>query len=152
MILTSAESLKKIWVSIYRRKGGDGTYTRLFDNLNLTQKSTLFAVLTLRESELPVIGSVKDSDNWLVLTTERLVWSIGGKRRELAANTVRDATADLKQLQHHASKLEMRKLDVVTIDGIEYSIELESGAPLSGVWNILKNLGVRNRNAIEAVR
>jgi len=152
MTLTASESLKGTWVSIFRRKGGDGTYTRLFDNLDATQRSTLFAVLKLRESELPVIGSVQDSGNWLVLTTERLVWSIRGERREVAANTVRDATADLKQLQRSDSKLEMRQLQVVTMGDGEYPIELEPGAPLSGVWNVLKNLGARNRSAVEKAR
>jgi len=141
MTLTSAESLKDTWVSIFRRKGADGSYTRLFDNLDPSRRSTLFALLKLGASELPVIGSIQDSGNWLVLTTERLVWSIGGERREVAAGAVRDATVDLKQLQHSDSKLEMRQLQVVTMENGEHSIELEPGAPLSGVWNVLKNLG-----------
>jgi len=125
MTLTSAESLKDTWVSIFRRKGADGSYTRLFDNLDPSRRSTLFALLKLGASELPVIGSIQDSGNWLVLTTERLVWSIGGERREVAAGAVRDATVDLKQLQHSDSKLEMRQLQVVTMENGEHSIELE---------------------------
>jgi hypothetical protein len=153
MTLTAAESLKDTWASIFRRKGGDGTYTRLFDNLDPSQRSTLLAQLKLHESELPVIGSVQDSSNWLVLTTERLAWSIAGERQEIAANAVRDAMADLKQLQRSdQSKLGMRQLQVVTVGNGEYSIELEPGGPLSGTWNVLKNLGARNRNAIERAR
>jgi hypothetical protein len=128
MTLTAAESLKDTWASIFRRKGGDGTYTRLFDNLDPSQRSTLLAEITLRESELPVIGSIQDSNNWLVLTTERLAWSIGGERREIAAGAVLDATADLKQLQRgDHSKLGMRQLQLVTMGDGEYLIELEPG-------------------------
>ena len=146
MTLTVAESLKDTWTSIFRRKGGDGTYTRLFDNLDPSQRSLLFAEFELSESELPVIGSIQDSGNWLVLTTERLAWSIEGKRQEVAATVIRDATADLKQLQRSDhGKLEMKQLQIVTMGDGEYSIELEPGAPLSGVWNVLKNLGARNR-------
>jgi len=149
MTLTAAESLKDTWASIFRRKGGDGTYTRLFDNLDPSQRSTLLAEITFRESELPVIGSIQDSSNWLVLTTERLAWSIGGERREIAAGAVLDATADLKQLQRgDHSKLGMRQLQVVTMGDGEHLIELEPGGPLSGTWNVLKNLGARNRSAI----
>jgi len=150
MTLGATKSLKDTWVSIFRRKGGDGAYTRLFDNLDQPRRSVLLAKLKLHRSELPVIGSIQDSGNWLVLTTERLVWSIGGERRELAADVIRDATADLKQLQRsERSKLEMRQLQVATIRDGEYSIELEAGAPLSGIWNVLKNLGARNRSAIK---
>jgi hypothetical protein len=153
MTLTGAESLKDTWASIFRRKGGDGTYTRLFDNLDPTQRSMLLAEFKLGELELPVIGSVQDSGNWLVLTTARLAWSIEGKRREVAADVIRDATADLKQLQRSDhSKLGMRQLQIVTMGDGEYSIELEPGAPLSGAWNVLKNLGARNRSAIERAR
>ena len=149
MTLTAAESLKDTWASIFWRKGGDGTYTRLFDNLDPSQRSTLLAEITFRESELPVIGSIQDSSNWLVLTTERLAWSIGGERREIAAGAVLDATADLKQLQRgDHSKLGMRQLQVVTMGDGEHLIELEPGGPLSGTWNVLKNLGARNRSAI----
>jgi hypothetical protein len=145
--LTAAESLKDTWASIFRRKGGDGAYTRLFDNLDPSQQSTLVAVFQLRKSEIPVIGSVQDSGNWLVLTTERLAWSIEGERQEVAVEAIRDATADLKQLQRGAqSKLGMRHLQVVTMSDDEYSIDLEPGEPLSGTWNVLKNLGARNRS------
>jgi len=153
MTLTVAESLKNTWTSIFRRKGGDGAYTRLFDNLDPSQRSTLLAEFKLNESELPVIGSIQDSSNWLVLTTERLAWSIEGKRREVAAIVIRDATADLKHLQlRDHSKLETKQLQIVTMGDGEHSIELEPGAPLSGVWNILKNLGTRNRGIVERAR
>ncbi len=146
MTLTAAESLKDTLVSIFRRKGEDGACTRLFDNLAPSQRSTLLAELKLHESELPVIGSVEDSSNWLVLTTERLVWSIEGERQEVAADAIRDAMADLKQLRRSEhSKLGMRQIQVVTMGDGEYSIELEPGGPLSGTWNVLKNLGARNR-------
>jgi hypothetical protein len=46
----------------------------------------------------------------------------------------------------------MRQLQVVTMENGEHSIELEPGAPLSGVWNVLKNLGSRNRSAMERAR
>jgi hypothetical protein len=142
----TAESLREIWAAIFRRKGRDGTYTRLFDNLDPLQQSTLLAKFKLRESELPVIGSVPESGNWLLLTTQRLIWSIVGERHEVAAEAIRDAKADYAQLQRcEHSKLRMLQLQVVTMgDGI-YPIELEPGAPLSGTWSVLKHLGRRNR-------
>ena len=147
MTLTAAESLKNTWASNFRRKGGDGIHPRLCDHLDPPQQRALFAEFKLRESELPVIGSVQDSGDWLVLTTERLAWSIGGKSQELPTNAIRDATADLMRLQREEhSKLEMRQLQIVTMEGDAYSIDIEPGGPLSGTWNVLKNLGARNRS------
>jgi hypothetical protein len=146
MTLNAAESLKDIWSSIFRRKGGNGAYTRLFDSLESENQVALLTAAGLRQTELPVIGSVQDQNNWLILTTERLVWSTAGKHNELAVEAIRDATADYRQLQRNQrSKLEMQQLQVVTMAGGEYSIELEPGQPLSGTWNVLMNLGARNR-------
>jgi hypothetical protein len=99
MTLTVAESLKDTWMPVFQRKGGNGLYTRLFDNLDPSQRSMVLAEFKLGESELPVIGSIKDPAHWLVLTTGRLAWSLDGKRQEVAASAMRDATANLKQLQ-----------------------------------------------------
>jgi hypothetical protein len=99
---------------------------------------------------LPVIGSIESTRDWLILTTERLAWSAGGQRHELATNIIRDATADLRNLQRGGrSKIEIRELSVLTFDGREYCITLEPGSPLVGTWNVLKNIGARNRHAIE---
>jgi hypothetical protein len=148
-VIMTAETLKRTWESIFRRKGGDGSYTRLFDSMEPGQRSALLSGLKLREKELPVIGSLKGPGSWLILTTERLVWASHGKRHELATEDIRDAAADLKHLQTSRSKLEMRTLQVTTLTGEEYTIELEPGQPLSGAWNILKNLAARNRHATQ---
>jgi|SRR5581483_3052594 len=145
MTLPAADSLKDTWVSIFRRKGGDGVRTRLFENFDSTQQRLLCVELNLRKSELPVIASIPDSRNWFVLTTERLAWSIEGKRQDLPVGKIRDATADLRQLQRdRRSKLDMSQLQIVTMEGNKYTIELEAGHSLNGTWNVLKNIGARN--------
>jgi hypothetical protein len=116
------------------------------------QRSTLLTAIKLRATELPVIGSLRGPNNWLLLTTERLVWTAAGERHEIDVETIRDATADLKQLENSQSKLEMRTLQMTTLEGNKYTIELEPGQPLSGTWNVLKNVGTRNRRANEKNR
>jgi hypothetical protein len=142
----TAENLKNTWESIFLRKGGNGVFTRLFDSLDPGKRSTLLAALKLRETELPVIGSLGGPGNWLILTTERLVWGIDDARHEISVATIRDATANLKEFQHSQSKLEMKRLRIITLGGDEHTIELEPGRPLSGTWNVLKNVGARNRH------
>ncbi|MEW6643055.1 MAG: hypothetical protein AB1586_21300 [Pseudomonadota bacterium] len=144
----TAEALKRTWDSIFKRKGGNGAYTRLFESMEPDQRNTLLSGLKPREKELPVIGSSGGPGSWLILTTERLVWTLHGQRHELAAENIRDAVADFKQRRSGESKLEMRTLQVITLTGEEYVIELEPGPPLSGTWNVLKNLGARNRHSI----
>lgn len=140
--MTPSESLKNTWAAIFQRRGGNGTYTRLFDKLDPRQQGILLAEFSPTETELAVVGSVQDSANWFVLTTERLAWSIRGERSEIPVSIIHNAMPGSNQ-----RKEEMRQLRMETTVG-DCLIELEPGAPLTGVWNILNNLGARNRKAI----
>lgn len=142
------ESLKDLWTSVFRRKGQDGVYTRLFENLSSSQRKNLHAAQTLKSEELPVIASIEDADNWLLLTTDRLLWSIAGQRRELPVTAISDAKADLNKMQRtQITMLELEEIEIKTVSGELLTIVVEPGEPLSGIWAVLKNIGNRNRKA-----
>lgn len=144
---SNAQDRKQVLSSIFRRNGGDGSYTRLFENLEQAKQNILLAGIELRDSELPIVGSVFDSTNWLILTTERLVWCIDDRRNALPIEDLDDATADLARFQREGrAKQEWNQLQIVTSDSLTYSIDLEPGAPFFATWNVLKNIGTRNRN------
>ena len=144
---SSAKDRRHVLSSIFRRNGGDGNYTRLFENLEPPKQNILLAAIELRDFELPIIGNVCDSRNWLMLTTERLVWCIDNKRNELPIGDIDDAIADLAKFQREQrTKLEWNQLQIITSGSQRYSIDLEPGASLIATWNVLKNIGTRNRN------
>lgn len=146
--MTPVESAttKNILSALFRRKGKDGLYTRAFDSFGAWQQHQFCWRLRLGKDELPIIGSFEDWDNWLVLTTERLVWAIAGSRQQLRANAIDDAIMDLWEIRRSGiKKTEFRQLQVVTMDGSKFVIEVEPGTPLIGVWHVLRNLGCRNR-------
>jgi hypothetical protein len=141
-MLTPAESLKDTWASIFRRRGRDGNYTRLFDNLDAEQKNIVQREFSSVGAELPVVASVQNSANWFVMTTERLIWSINGNRGEIAISLVEGVMPGTRQ-----RKREMSTLLIKTPFG-GHLIELEPGSPLVGVWSILLHLSGRNRKVI----
>ncbi len=144
-----AEDLKHTLSSVFQRKGSNGHYTRLFDSLDSSQRDILLTSAAFRCGELPIMANVRDRRDWLVLTTERLVWCVGDETHELAINDIRDAVADFKVLQRtNQTKLQMHQLQISTMSNQEFTINLEPGAPLSGVWSVLKNLGARNRRKV----
>lgn len=148
----NADYLKNVWSSIFRRKGGDGAYTRLFDCLPQSQIEILTSALALEQDELGVIGSVRDSFNWFALTTERIVWLTDGTRSEVQCKDIRDAIVDFQDLKgNYSGKLGLKYITIITFASGEHRLELESGLPLSGVWNILKNIGRRNRTSIHGM-
>ncbi len=147
MMSPNENSLKGTWSSIFLRKGGEGVYTRLFDNLDVSHKIVIEKAVSFHTDELPIVGSVRSQSNWLVLTTDRLIYSIEGQRTELLVGTIADAVADFTEvIAKNKTKAEMNKLKLLTLDRKEHLIEMEPGRPLSGIWNVLKNIGHRNRN------
>lgn len=132
-----------------RRKGGNGAFTRLFDDLSISEQDGLRSELLIRDAEEPVIGSYRNPENWFVLTTDRLAWSVSGERTEFDVNVIRDVTVDLRELQRSIpSKLQMEELRILTLDADNFAIRVEPGPPLSGVWSVLKNVGARNRHKL----
>lgn len=144
--MSEAEKLKDTMAAIFRRKGHDGRYTRLFDNLEPGQRETLLAEAPLHEGELPVVGSAESHDKWLLLTTERLVWRWGERTRTLPVRDVWSVKADFpKMVATGVRKDKLRELQIETAGHEQCVVEVEEGPPLMGVWNVLMNLGARNR-------
>jgi len=145
MIAKSLDQLKRLWTLIFQRKGSEGSFTRLFENLDPPQRELLLRYVSLDPSELPVIGSVQGPDNWLILTTQRLEWSADGVRVGSYTDSILGVRMDLEAIRRKfRAKSESRHLEIVLSDGSCYTIELEPGMPLIGVWQVLRNLASRN--------
>lgn len=138
--------LKRRLVSVFKRKGRDGLHTRLFENLDSWQRDFLSASASLEEGELPVIGGVESPENWFLITTQKVVWKQKGQMRSIPVAQISQGSMDFNSLLLTGrTKLETQELQIETLDDERYSIEIEQGSPLIGVWNALKYLGFRNR-------
>ncbi len=144
--MTESEKLKGTLSAIFERKGRDGRYTRLFENLEPSQQEALLKEVSLNAGELPVIGSVESQGTWLVVTTERIVWRLRSQTRTVFVHDVWHVRADLpRMVATGVRKDQLRELEIETVGHEHCTIEVEEGAPLMGVWNALMNLGARNR-------
>ena len=143
--MSEAQSRKAVLTAVFKRRGANGRYTRLFDDLDANQKEVLLQNVQLSGDEVAIVGSVQAPDRWLLLTTEKIASRRGGEILTVDVREIIDAVADLQGLARSGgTKLEMRKLQVKTAEGL-HTIEIEPGAPLSGIWSVLKNIGARNR-------
>ena len=58
---------------------------------------------------------------------------------------VSEASMDFKSLSSARAKLETQDLQITTQNDKHYRFPIEEGPPLIGVWNVLKQIGFRNR-------
>jgi hypothetical protein len=144
--MTDAEQLRGKMAAIFNRNGRDGRYTRLFENLEASQQAVLLKEVALHDEELPAIGSVESEDAWLIITTERVVWHLKGNTQTLSIDDLWHVKADFhKMVADNVRKHQLRELQIETLAHEHYTIEVEEGAPLTGVWNALLHVSRRNR-------
>src|SRR5437868_13019877 len=143
--MNEPEKLKDTLTSIFRRKGASGRYTRVFDELGPGEQEFLLRRVHLSSDELPVVGSAESPGTWFLITTERVAWHFSRQDKMLPVQDIWHAKADLpKMVASSTKKNELRELQIQTRDHENVSIEIEQGAPLAGVWNVLLNLAARN--------
>lgn len=70
------QSKSKALKSIFERKGGNGRYTSIFDRMQGTQQEEILQKVDLTDLEEPVIGSFRSLNDWLLITTDRVCWSV----------------------------------------------------------------------------
>ncbi len=69
------------------------------------------------------------------------------EQRQLRVCDIADAAMDFHAIARSGEKKsDVTELQIHTTTGDRYAVGVEAGAPLLGVWNVLKNLGKRNRS------
>jgi hypothetical protein len=146
----SPNRLKRLFRSIFTRKGSNGKYLRLFEDLDLTDQQKVLAVFQLEPEELPVLGCLPSSatgDDVLLLTTERVMWM---RKGEITTVNLKDLVEVMVDF-HHIAKRRMSLLNTTRLEITDRKgkqvIRLEPGAPFSGVWNVLLNVTLRNKRS-----
>jgi hypothetical protein len=142
-----AASRKSILSSIFRRNAGDGNYTKLFDELDADKKSIALEGIKLQAAELPIIGSVENSNDWVLLTTERVLWSVGGDKREIPSESIIEVRSDMDVLRRGGAQIKarVRRLEIEAVNKHRYSMNVEPGAPYFAILAVLINVTRRNR-------
>ncbi len=118
--------------------GGDGAELKSFAELGPDQRTSLLCLADLLPGELPAIGLHRSGDDWLLLTSARLVWQAGAERRAISLFDIADATLDIRTVHAAGSKEVADRLTVTTRAGWSFPLRLEAGRALSGMWNVLR--------------
>lgn len=144
--MSEAEKLKKRISHIFLKKGGEGRYTKLFENFSLYEKELLLNDISLKEDELPVILGFEMPAEWLLLTTERIIWRRKGEIKEVQNSQIKESNVDFDKMLSER-KIGFHKIDELVItktNNQKIIIHPEIGSPLVGIWNVLIHLGWRN--------
>lgn len=143
------ESRSKSLKSIFERKGGIGRYTLIFNQMQGMQQQVILQKVSLTHQEVPVIGSFRSANDWLLITTDRVIWC----EREDLKSIPSSAILSVSPSQFgEVNKQKMCRLLIRTLDFGDVTLDIEEGPPFFGIWNVLKNFATRNKRKDESGR
>lgn len=127
---------------IFQQKGGPGEYTKLFEDFDPFTQDILVEYARLKAGEIPVIGRFRDNKDWLLITTERVLWMDKEKEWAVGIPMISSVVPTEFGLER---KAEMSALKIKADNGFEGDLHVDTGLPFSGIWNVLTNIVARNR-------
>lgn len=125
--------------SIFRRRGGEGRLTSLYENLPEFEQRTLERKITFADGERPAIAYFESENCWCLLTNYRLVWNDMISQNEVGIMELRRVTHDM-HISVQRGQLDRslwRDLNVETTDGRTLTLQMEPGKPFIGMWSVL---------------
>ncbi|AFE07746.1 hypothetical protein COCOR_07797 [Corallococcus coralloides DSM 2259] len=145
MTALSAESRLRRLLRVFSQTGGEGQWTRPFDNLPVETRAYLLERAALAADELPVLAFFRGPEQWVLVSTERILLSQEHGFRSIPWRDLENATTDTAHVQAAGSKLSLSRLRLQLRDAADLEVDVEPGPPFFGLWNVLKTLAVLRR-------
>jgi hypothetical protein len=140
------ESLNNTLRAIFRRRGLETDYTKIFDAWPDLVQERISKVFTLQAEELPVLAFVPSEEHWLLITTRHIVQYKFEKLQEIDCSLLKKVGPALlaDAAAGAVDPSEMKHLRLTLADRNEMIIEVEPGRPYNGIWNLLLHFTVLN--------
>ncbi|MFB1483658.1 hypothetical protein [Corallococcus sp. RDP092CA] len=136
----SAESRLRRLLRVFSQTGGEGTWTRPFDNLPVETRAYLLERAALTAEELPVLAFFQDPEHWVLISTERILLAQAHGFRSIPWSDLENATTDAAHLQAAGGKMSMSRLKLQLRDAADIEVDVEPGRAFFGLWNVLKTI------------
>lgn len=123
-------------LSLFRRKGGEGAFTKIVTNDN----SGLFVnqLRLLKENEIALVCYKQDEFNWVLITNTRILKSSSDVELSIQYNEIKKVYPDLENEFKDNKKNKISFTYLIIEDGKnKYSIKVEKGEPFQGMYQML---------------
>ena len=135
-----------VLLSIFKRKGGEGDFTKIItteNNANYINQLEL-----LDKDEKAWLCFKKDDLNWLLLTNKRILEEHESVKISISFSDLIETSI---AIQEEFSKKIINKEDSTQLSlrdrrGDRYVIKVEKGKPYEGVYQVLHHIASKNQN------
>ena len=133
-------------ISIFKRKGGEGKHTKIFNGEEHGKYDSLLS-LPLLDHEKRLIICYLDSSNWVILTNKRLFYKKNNSVKAIDNENVKKVNLALEVEFRDGvkNKKEFTRLFLQDREGQNHLLVLEKGPPYEGFYQVLHFLSTSTR-------
>jgi len=135
--MNDTKDKSSIWISIFKRKGGEGLFTKIITDQNRSRFPDQLS--HLGEGEKPLLCYRQDDSNWLLISNKRILQERSGSKLSLSFADLRRVGFAFREELHNniLSKSEYTRIAVTDNSGKTYILQIEKGEPFKGVFQML---------------
>lgn len=132
-----------ILVSLFKRKGGEGQYTRIVSENNLPESLVLS---DFGSDEIGLIICYKNDSDWFLLSNKRIRSNHEGDTTDLNIQDLREVTLAMQEEFKDGirNKNDFSRLRITDKNGNSNLLYLEKGQPYEGLYQVLHFLASKN--------
>ncbi|WP_336733956.1 hypothetical protein [Chryseobacterium sp. VD8] len=133
--MTKDKSL--VYLSIFKRKGGEGIKTKIINIDNENQFKILFSHLS--DQEKPLIILFENISNWTLLTNKKILINKQDKFSDIKINEIIEVRPALEEELKDgiSNKNDFTRLKIKLKNQDYIIIDLEKGKPFEGLYQVL---------------
>lgn len=132
------------YISIFKRKGGEGLYTKIIKEADSKDYNILFA--QLEENEKPLLIYFLDLLNFFLLTNNRILMYNEGQSIFLYLTDIIEVRPALQEEMNDriSDKQKFTRLKIKIKNGKYFICKLEQGQPYEGIYQVLHFIASNN--------
>lgn len=144
--METTKNKSSILLSIFKRKGGEGIFTKIISDDNKIDFSNQIILLDLNEKALIIF---KENElNWLAITNKRIVGEQNGIKISITFTEIlRVNIAIQEEFKDKVTNKEYFNLLKVNDKKNNYILKIEKGAPFQGFYQVLHYIATNNQNS-----
>lgn len=136
------------FTSLFKRGGGKGVFTNLFREFEEAIQNFLILRNPLDQDEEIAIASFKDQENWSLITTKKIIWTVNSVSEFVEISNIKQIRPAWEQrIQELVGSTENHTvgegIKIFTFDGKEYLFYIEEGASSTGIWKVLTSVALQ---------
>lgn len=144
--MKNTSSKSSVLLAIFKRKGGEGLFTKIITAEN--KQNYLNQLAFLKEDEKALLCFKENDWNWLLLTDDKILKEEAGVRISIPFSELTEVNLALKEEFENGivNKECFTCLELRDLKGNRYIISLEKGNPFQGIFQILHYIASVNKN------